>query len=182
MSFSVISTPSSLPTSLTILLVCSSHGLAATGIPRISTHFLRVYCSRSWLALVTDSSDLSMLSIVAFRILFSSCKILLSSCKAFLSSFEVFIICSNSSYSHSQIRHDSSPHQLIFFNSAILELSGLSLSSKILANWSQLIAVILVDTRNIRQIGQITRYRSLKYDSLQFLQERRKKQIIGYHI
>ena len=150
MSFSVISTPSSLPTSLTILLVCSSHGLAATGIPRISTHSLRVYCSRSWLALVTDSSDLSMLSIVAFRILFSSCK-------AFLSSFEVFIICSNSSYPHSQIRHDSSPHQLIFFYSAILELSGLSLSSKILANWSQLIAVILVDTRNIRQIGQITR-------------------------
>ena len=69
-----------------------------------------------------------------------------------------------------------------FFNSAIFELSGLSLSSKILANWSQLIAVILVDTRNIRQIGQITRYRSLKYNSLQFLQERRKKQIIGYHI
>ena len=39
-----------------------------------------------------------------------------------------------------------------FFNSEIVELSGLSLSSKILVNWSQLIAGILVDTHNIKQI------------------------------
>ena len=39
-----------------------------------------------------------------------------------------------------------------FFNAEIVELSGLSLSSKILVNWSQLIAGILVDTHNIKQI------------------------------
>ena len=39
-----------------------------------------------------------------------------------------------------------------FFNSEIGELSGMSLSSKILVNWSQLIAGILVDTHNIKQI------------------------------
>ena len=39
-----------------------------------------------------------------------------------------------------------------FFNSEIVELSGLSLSSKILVNWSQLIAGTLVHTHNIEQI------------------------------
>ena len=51
----------------------------------------------------------------------------------------------------------------------------LSLSSKILANWSQLIVVILVDTHNIKQISYITLYKRLNYNSLQFLQEWRKK-------
>lgn len=53
--------------------------------------------------------------------------------------------------SYSQIRHDSSPHQLSFFKSAILELSGLSLSS---TDFGKLVAI------NSRHNGRHSQYQT----------------------